>query len=119
MNYNAPYFTYGGISIKDAFCRRVIDGDTAEFVFVPPGFPESAQYAFDCRFMGIDAPELDDPGGLEAKNYLANIIENKFVRLRLYKYDDFGRLLVRVYSGTPSVNNLMLNSGHAIVYNHK
>ena len=69
---------------------RVIDGDT----FVIEGGER-------VRMIGINAPELKDPFGVDSKNHLKKLIENKYVNL--IKGDDtadkdyFKRLLRHVY----------------------
>ena len=69
---------------------RVIDGDT----FVIEGGER-------VRMIGINAPELKDPFGVESKTHLKKLIENKYVNL--IKGDDtadkdyFKRLLRYVY----------------------
>lgn len=69
---------------------RVIDGDT----FVIEGGER-------VRMIGINAPELKDPFGVESKTHLKKLIENKYVNL--IKGDDtadkdyFKRLLRHVY----------------------
>ncbi|HUW32600.1 MAG TPA: hypothetical protein VM223_13400, partial [Planctomycetota bacterium] len=72
---------------------RVIDGDTIVIDNVGP-----------MRFSDLDAPELDEPGGPEAKAELARRIEGKVVEIRFRRVkstgqpvrDHYGRLLGEV-----------------------
>ena len=69
---------------------RVIDGDT----FVIEGGER-------VRMIGINAPELKDPFGVESKTHLKKLIENKYVNLikgdETSDKDYFKRLLRCVY----------------------
>ena len=69
---------------------RVIDGDT----FVIEGGER-------VRMIGINAPELKDPFGVESKTHLKKLIENKYVNLikgdETSDKDYFKRLLRYVY----------------------
>ena len=69
---------------------RVIDGDT----FVIEGGER-------VRMIGINAPELKDPFGVDSKTHLKKLIENKYVNLikgnDTTDKDCFKRLLRYVY----------------------
>ena len=56
---------------EDTFvCTSVIDGDTFKL-----------ETGVKVRLIGIDAPELSQPGGEESREYLAQLILNKGVTL--------------------------------------
>lgn len=55
-----------------------------------------------CRMEGIDAPELDQPGGIEAKDALARWTQGQKVRYTTAGPDRYGRPVVTLYvAGQP------------------
>jgi micrococcal nuclease len=67
------------------------------------------------RLIGIDAPELSQPGGEESRKYLTRLILNKGVTLKT-GYEDrdkYRRLLRFVYLGNLCINEEMINQGYA------
>jgi micrococcal nuclease len=82
----------------------VIDGDT--FVI------ESEQVV---RLIGIDAPELSEPGGEAAKEYLSSLILHQYITLVSgdTNKDAYGRLLRYVYTGDTCINEKMIKDGYA------
>lgn len=83
------------------------DGDTINFKGVT------------VRLRGIDAPELDQPGGLEAKKYLQWIMNQCGSRLevRVTGVDKYHRKLgVLIGQGDTDINQLMVRGGHAVAY---
>ncbi len=83
---------------------EVIDGDTFK-----------TEKGKTVRLLGINAPEITDPGGDLAKEYLMNIIFNKKVRLKrdITEKDDYGRYLYYVFLDGKSVNKEMVRIGLA------
>src|SRR5699024_5466472 len=88
---------------------RVIDGDTFEI--------ESGEKV---RLIGINAPEMSDFYGLEAKEHLTDLIENKSVYLQPDNIsndrDRYQRLLRYVIIGGIDVNKKMISDGFAFAY---
>lgn len=88
---------------------RVIDGDTFEI--------EGGEKV---RMIGINAPELSEKFGLEAKNHLKKLIENKKVILikgELTKNKGFYQRLLRyVYFDKEDINLKMIKEGYAFAY---
>lgn len=88
---------------------RVIDGDTFE--------TESGEKV---RLIGINAPEMSDFYGWEAKEYLTNLIENKLVDLQSDNIsndrDRYQRLLRYVIVDGIDVNKKMVSDGFAFAY---
>ena len=88
---------------------RVIDGDTFE--------TESGEKV---RLIGINAPEMSDFYGLEAKIYLKNLVENKVVDLKTDNIsndrDRYQRLLRYVIIDGIDVNKKMVADGFAFAY---
>ena len=88
---------------------RVIDGDTFE--------TESGEKV---RLIGINAPEISDFYGLEAKRYLKSLVENKVVDLQTDNIsndkDRYQRLLRYVIIDGIDVNKKMVSDGFAFAY---
>jgi micrococcal nuclease len=93
------------IRAKDTLiCTAVIDGDT--FIL------ENGETV---RLIGIDAPELSQPGGEESRKYLTRLILNKGVTLETGREDQdkYNRLLRFVYLGNLCINEEMIIQGYA------
>jgi len=69
--------------------RRVIDGDTLEIV-------DNGGIRTRVRLRRIDAPEMDEPGGAEAKAGLEARLLGKRVKVTPYARDRYGRLIADV-----------------------
>jgi micrococcal nuclease len=85
-------------------CTAVIDGDT--FIL------ENGEIV---RLIGIDAPELSQPGGDKSRKYLTRLILNKGVTLKT-GYEDrdkYSRLLRFVYINDTCINEEMIKQGYA------
>lgn len=65
------------------------------------------------RLAEIDAPEIKQPYGAEAKQALAELILEKHVVLHVQEVDRFGRTLARVYVGALDVNYNLVEQGNA------
>jgi micrococcal nuclease len=85
-------------------CTAVIDGDTFR---LEPGQT--------VRLIGIDAPELSQPGGEMSREYLAHLIQGKNITLEkgYQDRDKYNRLLRFVYVGNLCVNEEMVRQGYA------
>ena len=70
-------------------CRRVIDGDTIEVV-------DAGGIRTRVRLRRVNAPELSEPGGPEAKAALEERLLGKQVRVRPCARDRYGRLVADV-----------------------
>jgi micrococcal nuclease len=104
---------------------KVVDGDTID-VDIDLGFDIS--FTSRVRLAGIDTPEsrtkdlAEKALGLEAKAYLKHCIDSaKTVVIKTEKMNStekFGRILGWVYldGDTVSLNDKMINDGHAWVY---
>ncbi len=88
---------------------RVIDGDTFE-----------TETGEKIRLIGINAPEISDIFGQEAKQYLSNLIENKIVELQIDNIskdrDRYQRLLRYVILDGVDINKKMVSDGFAFAY---
>ena len=101
----------GGLSseyLENLKIKRVIDGDTVH-VF-------SKGEVLKVRLVEIDTPEMDQPHGKEAKEYLENLLKDGYINLDISGTDIYKRKLGRVYWKEKDINRLMVKSGHAWVY---
>ena len=67
------------------------------------------------RLLGVNAPEMTEPGGIIAKDMLRGLIFEKHVRLEsdITDHDDYGRSLRYVYIDDVFVNAEMVRMGYA------
>ena len=102
---------------KEVYVTKVIDGDTF--------WVNNGSEKFKVRFIGIDAPETRNSRGKlkgsyakEAKEYVQQLTENKWVKLELdvQKKDRYKRLLAYIYllDGT-FLNADLVKDGFAVV----
>jgi micrococcal nuclease len=85
-------------------CTAVIDGDTFKL--------ETGETV---RLIGIDAPELSQPGGEKSREYLVKLVLDKGITLET-GYEDrdkYNRLLRFVYLGNLCINEEMIKQGYA------
>jgi len=96
----------------------VHDGDTATLDI---DMGRRIRIVDSVRFYRINAPELSQAGGKEARDYLRLIIGNE-VRLQTFKNaeDKYGRWLADVWIQSQGedvcLNDLMVSAGHAAYY---
>jgi len=99
--------TNPSISEKEYFVERVVDGDTIVL--------SSGERV---RYIGIDAPEIDDNAcySQESKQKNQELVEGKQVKLEkdVSDKDRYGRLLRYVYIDDQMVNELLVKEGIAI-----
>lgn len=103
--------------------RRVLDGDTFEAVTADtPAAPSSSSRTILVRLRGIGAPELvhadeESPLGIEAKNLLSGLIDNKIVDLffDIEVKDPYGRTLAYVRQGKKDIHRELLRQGLASI----
>ena len=86
----------------------VVDGDTIK------GNVDSKRITI--RLVEIDAPEMDQPFGVESKRFLEKLIENKKVTLIAEGKDRYGRTLGELFVNKDNINEKMVKSGFAWVY---
>jgi endonuclease YncB( thermonuclease family) len=68
------------------------------------------------RLAGIDAPELKQPYGQQAKQALSALAFGREVQIESAGPDRYGRTLGTVYVGTVNVNAALVEQGAAWVY---
>src|SRR5688572_13315927 len=87
---------------------RVVDGDT---------FKVKIQgVSMDFRLSDIDAPELDQPFGDDARRILDAAIDGETVFMRRVETDSRGRFVVHVWLGELYVNRELVSRGAAWFY---
>lgn len=84
----------------------VMDGDTL-VLRVPSGPPVTV------RLRDIDAPEICQPWGVEARNALSELALNKFAILTPVARDSFGRTVGRITVEDLDVGRHLVENGHA------
>ncbi len=87
---------------------RVIDGDTIQ--------GEVKGKEIKIRLVEIDAPEMNQPFGMQSKNFLNKLLYEKDVTLISQGEDRYGRTLGEIFANGESANTLMIKSGFAWVY---
>lgn len=69
------------------------------------------------RLYGIDCPEQDQKFGDEATEYLSELIMNQTVEIEQMDIDLYGRVVAIVTLNETNINESMIKSGYAWVYN--
>ena len=103
---------------------KVYDGDTITIASKLP-IKNSPIYRFSVRLNGIDTPEMkgsnitDDEktAANQTKEFVTNLILNKYVRLENVQNEKYGRILADVYIGNTHLNELLIKERYAVVYN--
>ena len=98
---------------------RVVDGDTIEAsIEMGLGMTRKAKI----RLLGYNAPELRQPGGLEAKQYLDTMLSSTLctdldaVTTRGKEFDSFGRVLASLHCPGTEIADDMIRAGHGVKY---
>lgn len=92
---------------------HVTDGDT---LWVRPS---SGDAAYKIRLDGIDAPELCQAYGVEARGVLASAVMGKQVQVRVRRTDNFGRSLAHVWLHGQDMGAWMVLRGAAWSYRYR
>jgi len=99
-----------GAEIFTGRASAVPDGDT---LWVQA---ETGGAARKLRLQGIDAPEICQKGGLEAREALQRLVAKSRLQVVVRSYDDYGRGLARIHVGNQDLGAAMVRSGHAWSY---
>ena len=67
----------------------------------------------DVRLQGIDAPEMEQPFGRDAKGILERLIRDQQLVLVFDDVDRYGRIVARVWVGNVDINREVIRSGAA------
>ena len=105
-------------------CRvlRVIDGDTAQCIITLAQASElgsEISITTSCRLYGINAPDASKEGKAPADAataYLRKLVGDGACQCELRGRDKYGRVMVVLWTQGKSVNQAMIDSGHAVVY---
>jgi len=106
-NPNSPPYCYRAVVL------RVVDGDTVH-AEIDLGLETCRRVKL--RLLGVYAPELREPGGPEARDYLRGLVEGEQVIVRTVKdrTEKYGRYLgVLQLPDGRGVNALLVAAGHA------
>ncbi len=68
------------------------------------------------RLYGVDAPEMNQPHGPEAKKFLDNLVGGQEINVRRQDIDQYGRLVARVFLGQTQIDQTLVEAGQAWVY---
>ena len=90
---------------------RVVDGDT---VWINNG-----STLLKVRISGIDAPEICQPHGTQARDALRRKVLGQMVTINYQRVDDYGRLLARVDMEGEDIGRWMVIQGHAWSYGYR
>ncbi len=107
---NEPNSIYGRVvpdSVYDGDTIRIVNRDNGEEIKI--------------RFCGIDAPEMKQPGGIEARDYLRSLLpDNADVVIVPIEPDRYGRLVADIFNdsvqGETYINGNMVLNGYAWHY---
>jgi micrococcal nuclease len=115
-----PLFTFDD---ENHMCKIVkcYDGDTVHCIF-----KHNKKYQrFKIRMYGYNTPELRDKDPIikanayKAKARITDLLLNKIVYIQCKGFDKYGRVLgiIKINKTDPlTVNQLMVNEGHGVVY---
>ena len=92
---------------------RVVDGDT---LWVKTS---ASQQPLKVRLQGIDAPEICQPGGLEARDALKRQVLGQSVTVTSGAHDDYGRTVGTLHMQGQDMGRWLVAQGHAWVYSYR
>jgi micrococcal nuclease len=102
---------------------KVYDADTITIASKLP-YEESPLYRLSVRLNGIDTPEMKGKGisdeekeaAKKAREFVYNLVFNKYVKLENIESEKYGRILADVYIGDIHLNELLLKERYAVKY---
>jgi micrococcal nuclease len=65
------------------------------------------------RLRGLNAPELSEPGGFEARQRMADLLSQGNIRIVPQGQDVYGRTLADVFIGDRNLADIMTSEGFA------
>jgi micrococcal nuclease len=109
--------------IKGGRVIKVYDADTITIASKLP-YDDSPMYRLSVRLNGIDTPEMKGKGILDdekeaaknARDFVSNLVLNKYVRLDNIESEKYGRILADVYVGNIHLNEILLKERFAVKY---
>lgn len=97
-----------GCASKDLVIKKIIDGDTLD-INGPDGEAR-------VRLYGIDAPEIGQRYGQDAKNFLEVTAKSEDLQIDTMTQDHYGRVVGVLYIDGRNINREMVKAGAAWVY---
>jgi micrococcal nuclease len=103
---------------------KVYDGDTITIASKLP-YDASPLYRLSVRLNGLDAPEMksgskeEHDAAVLARDFVANLILNKYVTLDNIRSEKYGRILADVYIDEMCVNDMLIRERYAVKYDGK
>lgn len=102
---------------------KVYDADTITIASKLP-YDASPMYRLSVRLNGIDAPEIkgkdvsdeEKESAKVARDFVSNLVFNKFVRLENIQSEKYGRILADVFVGDIHINELLIKQRYAVKY---
>lgn len=96
-----------GTLVQEGTVEWVVDGDTVHV--------DVDGISYRVRYIGVDTPEVDEPGGEEATRYNLELVGGQTVTLvkDVSEVDKYGRLLRYVFVGDTFVNYALVSNGFA------
>lgn len=88
--------------------NKIIDGDTVHVFF--------QDEILKIRLTEIDAPERDQPYGINSTEFLKDLLKEGKVDIYISGTDRYGRKLGRLYWGDKDINRELVSAGYAWVY---
>ena len=88
----------------------VHDGDTVKIKW------DEREKPVNVRFIDTQAPELDEEGGLESRDWLAEQVMEEYVRIAIepkLRVGKWGRIIGRVIHGGIDINAMSMTLGFA------
>jgi len=109
--------------IKGGRVIKVYDGDTITIASKLP-FDNSPMYRLSVRLNGIDTPEIKGKGisdeekeaAKSARDFVSNLVLNKYIKLENIQNEKYGRILADVYIGDINLNQLLIKERYAVIY---
>ena len=109
--------------IKGGRVIKVYDADTITIASKLP-YDKSPLYRLSVRLNGIDTPEMkgkdvtndEKEAAKSAREFVYNLVFNKYVRLENIECEKYGRILADVYIGDIYLNELLLKERYAVKY---
>ena len=89
---------------------EVVDGDTVHLQ------PVGGREEIKARLLGIDAPEICQAFGSEARDALARRINGFTVMVKTNRQDDYGRALTTLYLNGEDIGSWLVKQGYAWSY---
>jgi micrococcal nuclease len=109
--------------IKGGRVIKCYDADTITIASKLP-YDASPMYRLSVRLNGIDTPEIKGKGvsdeekevAKQARDFVSNLVLNKYVRLENIESEKYGRILADVYIGNIHLNDVLLKERYAVKY---